>query len=284
MKVAFRRRNLLTSGMRAVYFFLTVLWAMASVKSAEPRSVLGKPLPQAHAHNDYEHPRPLLDALENGFCGVEADIHLVGGELLVAHDPEDVQPGRTLENLYLAPLWELVKEHRGRAYPGGPSVMLLIDLKTEAEPTYRALKPVLEKYRAMLTHFEPGNIQTNAVTVVLSGNRPRELLMQEDHRLAAYDGRLTDLQANLPASFAPLISDNWRNQFTWEGSGPIPASEREKLERLVNEAHRQGKKIRFWAVPDQPSAWEVLADAGVDLINTDRLGELRKFLEARSEP
>ena len=28
----------------------------------------------AHAHNDYEHARPLLDALDHGFCGVEADV------------------------------------------------------------------------------------------------------------------------------------------------------------------------------------------------------------------
>src|SRR4030095_12119754 len=44
------------------------------------------PLLRAHAHNDYEHTRPLLDALEQGFCSVEADIYLIDGELRVAHD------------------------------------------------------------------------------------------------------------------------------------------------------------------------------------------------------
>ncbi len=33
-------------------------------------------LSQAHAHDDYEHDRPLLDALEHGFTSVEADIWL----------------------------------------------------------------------------------------------------------------------------------------------------------------------------------------------------------------
>jgi len=32
------------------------------------------PLIPAHAHNDYLHARPLLDALDHGFCSVEADI------------------------------------------------------------------------------------------------------------------------------------------------------------------------------------------------------------------
>src|SRR5438128_1656766 len=30
------------------------------------------PLLHAHAHNDYEHTHPLFDALEQGFCSVEA--------------------------------------------------------------------------------------------------------------------------------------------------------------------------------------------------------------------
>ena len=34
-------------------------------------------LERAHAHNDYEHPRPLFDALDHGFKSVEADIWLV---------------------------------------------------------------------------------------------------------------------------------------------------------------------------------------------------------------
>ena len=65
-----------------------------------------QPLQQAHAHNDYEHARPLLDALDHGFCGVEADIYLVDGKLLVAHDRKDLRPERTLQALYLDPLRE----------------------------------------------------------------------------------------------------------------------------------------------------------------------------------
>src|SRR5947207_7295225 len=92
---------------------------------------LGKvvPLPQAHAHNDYEHTRPLLDALDNGFCSVEADIHLVDGRLLVAHDRAHVRPDRTLQSLYLDPLRERATHNGGRVYPGGPPVVLLVDFK-----------------------------------------------------------------------------------------------------------------------------------------------------------
>jgi hypothetical protein len=60
-------------------------------------------LERAHAHNDYEHDRPLFDALDHRFKSVEADIWLVDGKLVVAHDPEDVpqaaEQGRTLRSL-----------------------------------------------------------------------------------------------------------------------------------------------------------------------------------------
>jgi len=83
-------------------------------------AVAGAGLERAHAHNDYEHDRPLYDALSRGFKSVEADVWLVGGELLVAHDREDVRRGRTLESLYLAPLRQLIKQNGGAVYPGDP--------------------------------------------------------------------------------------------------------------------------------------------------------------------
>jgi hypothetical protein len=38
--------------------------------------------------------------------------------------------------------------------------------------------------------------------------------------------------------------------------------------------------IHDWAVPDEAAAWEILYDAGVDLINTDNLFGLGDFLLA----
>lgn len=275
--IARRRLFVNFGGMRAMLCVIGFSLALAGARADGNQAA---PLPRAHAHNDYEHERPLLDALEHGFCSVEADVHLRDGELLIGHDPEDLEPGNTLRKLYLEPLKTRVWENRGRVYPGGPSVILLIDFKTAAEPTYAALKEVLRGYEVMLTRFEPGQIVTNAVTVIISGNRPRERMLSEERRLAGYDGRLADLGKGLPPSFAPLISDNWRAHFQWDGSGPFPPEERRKLEEIVQQTHGEGKLLRFWAVPDAEPAWAVLREAGVDLINTDRLAELAAFLRS----
>src|SRR5688572_20087049 len=75
--------------------------AIALASCAITTSAQPMPLAAAHAHNDYEHTRPLLDALDLGYCSVEADIFLVNRQLLVAHNLEDTRPERTLQSLYL---------------------------------------------------------------------------------------------------------------------------------------------------------------------------------------
>lgn len=239
------------------------------------------PLPNAHAHNDYEHARPLLDALDQGFCSVEADIYLRDGRLLVGHTPADLKPDRTLEGLYLVPLRERVRAHGGNVFSHGPPFWLLIDIKTEAKATYLALDPVLARYADMLSSLRDGKWEQKAVTVVISGNRPRELLAAQTTRYAGLDGRLSDLDSAEPAHFLPWISDRWSSHFGWKGQGPMPESERTRLKEIVLKAHARGRLVRFWDTPEDPAFWKELRAAGVDLINTDQLVELRRFLLAR---
>ncbi|MGE3309207.1 MAG: phosphatidylinositol-specific phospholipase C/glycerophosphodiester phosphodiesterase family protein [Limisphaerales bacterium] len=262
-----------------LFLTLTLPTMIGRVSAASPP--LPIPLPTAHSHNDYEHTRPLLDALDQGFCSVEADIYLVDGELLVAHDRPKVRPERTLQALYLDPLQARVKAHGGRVHPGGPSVTLLIDFKGDADTTYARLREVLAAYRPMLTVFSNDRTVTNAVTIVISGNRPWKTLASEPERLAGLDGRLPDLDTNPSPHLVPLVSDNWRSHFQWNGEGPLPESEKAKLHELVRRAHSQGRRIRFWAAADRPEVWRAQAEARVDLINTDRLEALAAHLLTR---
>ncbi|MBI3464302.1 MAG: hypothetical protein HY000_14785 [Planctomycetes bacterium] len=242
----------------------------------EPTTV--QPLLQAHAHNDYEHARPLHDALSHGFTSVEADVYLVEGKLLVAHDRSDARPDRTLESLYLDPLRDRARQFGGRIYQGGPTLTLLIDIKSEAEATYAALRGVLAGYRDILTRVDNGQLHSGAVTVVISGNRPQETIAAETTRYAGIDGRLTDLGSDRPSHLLPLISDNWQLHFTWNGAGDMPGAEREKLRSIVSRAHERGRRVRFWATPDNEALWRELVAAEVDLINTDNLAGLEAFL------
>ncbi|KJY44077.1 hypothetical protein VR41_00175 [Streptomyces sp. NRRL B-1568] len=242
------------------------------------------PLRHAHAHNDYEHPHPLTDALSHGFNSVEADIWLVDGKLLVAHDASQLDPARTLEALYLDPLQRRIKANHGRVYRGYDlTVQLLIDIKTAGDPTYRELARRLRPYHAMLSVFSGGRVRRGAITAVVSGDRGARIPMEAERvRHAFYDGRLTDL-GGPPATFAPLISDNWNEHFGWQGNGPVPERERALLRRITATAHAEHRHVRFWATPDQPgpardALWRELLAAGVDYLNTDDLAGLEAFL------
>ena len=258
---------------------IVLLLVMAGAPSRLAAQPAPAPLTRAHSHNDYEHPRPLLDALDHRFGSVEADIHLVDGQLLVAHDRDRVTPGRTLETLYLAPLHERVRR-LGGVYPGFRGFTLLVDFKSDAGPTYAALREVLARHADMLTRLEAGTLVPGAVTVILSGNRPTATLAAEGDRLCFIDGRLDDLDRNPPPNLVPLVSESWRSVFRWDGLGEFPVPERRRLGELVARAHGQGRRLRFWAVPDRATAWRELDVAGVDLINTDRLADLEAYLSA----
>jgi hypothetical protein len=238
------------------------------------------PLRHAHAHNDYAHRRPLFDALDRGFCSVEADIFLVRGQLLVGHTVFDLTPARTLEKLYLEPLRKRARAGKGEIYPGGPPFYLLIDVKTEAKATYEILDSLLARYADILTSVRDGKCQRRAVTVVVSGNCARDSIRAQKVRFAAIDGGIGDLDSRAPAHLIPYISDSWSRRFRWGGQGEMPPEVRELLRVIVAKAHKQGRLVRFWATPERPELWRELRAAGVDLINTDRLDELRRFLLA----
>jgi hypothetical protein len=237
------------------------------------------PLIHTHAHNDYEHKRPLFDALDHGFCSVEADIYLVEGQLLVAHSRSQVKPDRTLQSLYLDPLRERVKKNGGRVYPNGPEVTLLIDIKSDWRALYPVLREVLKQYADIFSNFRGDEKQTNALTAIISGDRSLEMFKGETIRYAAYDGLLSDLDSTASANSIPWISGNWGASFRWPGRGEMGAAERLKLAEIVTQAHAKGRQVRFWGAPDQPVFWRAMLDAGVDLINSDDLEGLQKFFE-----
>ncbi|KUN16969.1 hypothetical protein AQJ23_43180 [Streptomyces antibioticus] len=284
MALTTRRRALTTIGAAlAGAVALPATQALAGERKHRPR-----PLWRAHAHNDYEHPRPLFDALDHRFGSVEADIFLVGDQLLIGHTVDDLDPSRTLESLYLDPLARIVRANHGSVYRGWRRpVQLLIDIKTEGSSTYLELDRHLRRYKHLFTTYAHGKVFPGPVTAVISGDRAARTPMEaQTVRRAFYDGRLTDLGSSAPASFISLISDNWTLNFTWQGVGAFPEAERQKLHGIVDAAHARGQQVRFWATPDlagpaRDALWGELLDAGVDYLNTDDLAGLEAFLDAR---
>ncbi|MCA9734352.1 MAG: hypothetical protein H6696_17190 [Deferribacteres bacterium] len=238
---------------------------------------------KAHSHNDYQQETPLYSALENGFASIEVDIHLRDGKLCVAHDSADVDTSKTLQSLYLQPLTNLFHNLPGSVFANNQPVLLLIDIKTDADSTYFQLLHDVQKYHTLFYRSEENKSIFGPFRAIISGNRSKTILEEQPSRIAGYDGRITDLTADISPECMPLLSDRWSTHFTWRGQGALPGTEKEKLHEIVSRAHSAGRLVRFWDtdVGDterQHAIWKELQTAGVDLINTDKQNELREFL------
>jgi hypothetical protein len=227
---------------------------------------------QAHSHNDYERKRALMDAYDQQFGSVEADIFLVNDSLFVAHNLKDVKPGRTLQALYLNPISDLVKKNDGNIYPQKDvPLQLLIDLKTSGEETLAALIRDLEPHQKLLA-------PTGLVKIVVSGNVPDPATFEKYPSYIYFDGRPEVAYTPAQLAHIGLISQAFQKYSGWNGEGPLPEKERKNIQKMINQSHDLGKKVRIWATPDNINSWKTMMALGVDYLNTDKVIEMGDYL------
>ena len=244
------------------------------------------PLPHAHSHNDYERKRPLKDALNHGFTSIEADVLYIYGRLIVGHNmPDRRYHGlKTLSRQYLRPLYRTWKRNDGEIYPGYEGDFYLwIDIKFEPEQTYMRLREILIHFKDMLNYYENGNFHKGKVTVILSGARPFDLLLNDSLQLMTLDGRPSDLEKNYPSELMPFISERADKISGTTDPAEMDQAVLDKVKMHFEACHAQGKKTRLWATPEDDKIYGLLLQLGADLINTDKLSKLRKFLLAHDQ-
>jgi len=220
-----------------------------------------------HSHNDYYQDKPFFTAWENYFASIEADVWAVDGELFVAHDFEEITPERTLKNLYLKPIDSIFRQNNGKAWKDyDETFILLVDFKTSYNPTLDILIKQLQEYKDT---FDP-QTNPNAARIVISGNMPEPENFHHYPSIISFDGRMensyTTEQLERIALFSNSINDYVNND---DYQGQLSTEDEQNLTEYINKAHSLGKKVRFWAAPDEPDVWKKLKELGVDYINTD---------------
>lgn len=255
-----------------------------TTRAADLRQPAATALPNAHAHADSRHRRPLWDALAAGFTSIEVDVWAVRGKVLVGHTIP--RPWRTLQRLYLDPITMLVHE-KGCVYEDfDQPIVLMLDVKSDAQRSRPVIEEALAPYEGVVSHWRDAEFVPGPVTVVVSGNLS-SIPYDAPRRWTGADGRVRATGGDIPAEVMPLRSDCWPELFSWRGRGPMPTGEGDLLENFVADAHSRGQRVRFWDTPDRrgrarDTVWSTLLDAGVDLIDTDDLRGLRAFLLGRA--
>lgn len=246
---------------------------MVSIASAQSGTTYSPA--QAHSHNDYEQTIPFWQAYDQKFGSIEADIYARNGKLYVAHDSADITSEHTLEALYIKPIVDKVRANKGKIYANATyELQWLIDLKSPAQLALPLLVQALSAYPDVFGEKGP-------VNVVVSGNVPSPDQFATYPIWIQFDGRPNVTYTPEQLAHVGLISQDFTRYTRWNGKGLIVKKERTNIQEVIRQVHQQGKKIRFWATPDNINTWKTLMNLGVDYINTDQIAPLGEFLSRR---
>jgi len=223
----------------------------------------------AHAHNDYMHPVPFYTAYNAGFGSIEADVFPVNGVLLVAHSKNAIQEKNTLKHLYLDPLLKELKDNKNR------KVKLLIDIKQNYKLNLQLLIKELESLKKYLFTYSD---RSKPVTILISGERPAPVEYKNYPAYIFFDDDLRLHHTPDEWKRVGLVSLSFERYSSWNGSDGLSEQDENLLAHVIDSVHRAGKKIRFWAAPDNENSWRTQMKLGVDLIGTDKIEQLSEFL------
>ena len=229
--------------------------------------------PVGHAHNDYEHPHPLADALARRFRSVEADVFWRGGRIIVSHDGRHSKG--TLASLYLEPLARRIEANGGSVYGDRRPFYLWIDLKGDEAELLTALAAALDAC-PFIWRFSDDGEESGAVIVILTGDKAagRTLVGRPGWRSFVRDTEELDAEEDeigSPAQRPRAYSLRFGEYLSLDGDGELGPDDRARLHCIVAGAHAAGRLVRLWDAPDTEKLWRAEQSSGVDFINTDDL-------------
>ncbi|NWJ53101.1 MAG: alkaline phosphatase [Bacteroidetes bacterium] len=229
----------------------------------------------AHSHNDYQNDIPFWSAYYAGFGSIEADIWAVNGELMVAHQENEINAERTLDQLYIQPIVKLFKMNGGKAWgKNNNTFQLVIELKSAVEPTLSLLVRKLDQYPEIFNQ----KVNKNAIQVTITGKQPAPSSFDKYPDYIYFDGNLNQKYSEAQLKRVPLFSLNLKEYTKWNGKANIPANDVKRISKIIDSVHQLGSKIRFWGAPDIINAWKVLINLQVDYLNTDKISKLAEYL------
>ena len=221
-----------------------------------------------HAHNDYQKTEPLTNALRHKVFSIEADIYLSDNRLLVAHDKKELSAAKRLDSLYLKPIIDLFRRHKGTiSEDSSYTPVLMIDIKENGEAAIAQLIKLVSIYRSVFDR----SVNAKAVQLVISGDRGSSSTWTYYPSYIFFDGRPKETYDSATLQRVAFISDSYFNYINPQDSN------NSLIGQGVKKVHGMGKLFRLWASPDNPESWQLQQELGIDIINTDKVAECRNY-------
>jgi hypothetical protein len=254
-----------------------------------------------HSHNDYWRRVPLFEALSLGVTGVEADCHLVNGELYVGHNSASLRPNRTFRSLYLNSLFSILQNQNAASSVTADApvrgvwdtatsrgLVLLTDLKTEGFATLEAVQAQLQPFRdaGWLTYWNGTAVVPGPITHVATGNTPFSAVLDSNYSNATYRDVFFDAPIDELSSSSLYNSSNSYYTSTslshlLGGKSKIPQKGLSKKQMMlvaeqIEKAKELGLVSRYWDIPAWPATrrmniWRQLESMDLGMLNVDAI-------------
>ena len=250
--------------------FLLILFSMVLAVTVSAQRPIA-----FHSHNDYNRTVPFYEAYSQHCTSIEADVFLQDGQILVAHNREDVSADKSLREMYMEPIARIFRSNGGRMWEDSEDrLQLMVDLKTaESLPGVVALA---EEYPDVFT-TEKG------VMIVITGAVPSPEDFGKWPSWLWFDGDFKDGKIQYTPEQLKriaLISTDFRKfARNWNGKGRMINPELDAVMGAIEAAHAAGKPIRFWDAPEGTTAYFTLHRLGVDFFNTDHPAQCALFFD-----
>lgn len=233
-----------------------------------------------HSHNDYRQLVPFYQAYSQRVSSIEADVFYRDGQLLVAHDLEELNSAYTLKSLYVKPIVEQFIKHGGKAWPDSNNkLILMIDIKSSTEPALSSIISLLNEFPLVFDQTQ----NPNAVRVIITGNVPDPEYFENYPTIVSFDGTFYRSYTEDQLKRVSMISVPFYNYSRWNGKGSMKKQEKIMVQDAIDKAQELKKPIRFWASPDGVTAWNTFHQMGVDYINTDRVENCADYFKNISD-
>ena len=252
--------------MRKIISLLASLTIVAGAYAQRPVAI--------HSHNDYDHMAPFWEAYSQHCTSIEADVYLKDGEILVAHNREDLTPKRNLRAMYIEPIALLFRGNGGRMWLDSEGrLQLVVDVKTA-----ESLSGVV----AIAGEYPDVFASEGGVRLVITGAIPAPEDFSKWPSWVWFDGDFKDGKLNytpVQLERIAMISTYFKHHAkTWKGQGRMDKADYDAVAAAIDACHAVGKPIRFWGAPDGEEAYVALFRMGVDFINTDHPAKCTLFL------
>jgi hypothetical protein len=239
-------------------------------------SAQGLFIDKAFSANDHLRKKPLIEALEYGFNGVSAEVELKkDGKLYCGSS--------LLKEAYLNPL--RLRTNNGETFVHSDHTdefILFLEVISDSNATYTALMKELDDYHPMMTSYDGKIRSKKSIRVVIGGKVPHLKMYEQTQRWIFAEEVITKLDYSHDGSFCSLASLRMKKLFDWKGDGTMPNMQYHSLGSYMKNAHKVGRWVRVYDLPELPNAFDIIYGAGADFLEIKDLKSFAEYWKNRS--